>query len=134
MSGREKSASLTLLLWRLQSTTWSRKISPLLATMRMLLSVKVGATGLCGCFVISCFIGLSKLNITSGSRTYRIPSPTRALISRGSPFQPSPSPPSVDPLPVQVSSLDTDPTAEKGNLCTLFNATVVRSLQLNFCL
>uniref|UniRef100_A0AAR5PKB9 Patronin n=1 Tax=Dendroctonus ponderosae TaxID=77166 RepID=A0AAR5PKB9_DENPD len=57
---------------------------------------------------------LSKLNITSGSRTYRIPSPTRALISRGSPFQASPSPPTVDPLPVQVSSLDTDPTAEKG--------------------
>ncbi|ERL87082.1 hypothetical protein D910_04483 [Dendroctonus ponderosae] len=57
---------------------------------------------------------LSKLNITSGSRTYRIPSPTRALISRGSPFQASPSPPTVDPLPVQISSLDTDPTAEKG--------------------
>ncbi|CAG9771821.1 unnamed protein product [Ceutorhynchus assimilis] len=59
---------------------------------------------------------LSKLNITSGSRTYRIPSPTRPLlISRGSPFQPSPSPPVVEaPLSAQVSSLDGDPTAEKG--------------------
>ncbi|XP_050310591.1 patronin isoform X6 [Anthonomus grandis grandis] len=60
---------------------------------------------------------LSKLNITSGSRTYRIPSPTRPLISRNLPFQPSPSPPIVDPSPppqAQVSSLDGDPSAEKG--------------------
>lgn len=34
------------------------------------------------------FIGLSRLNITSGSRTYRIPSPTRPLITRNSFQQP----------------------------------------------
>ncbi|XP_076270911.1 calmodulin-regulated spectrin-associated protein patronin isoform X4 [Rhynchophorus ferrugineus] len=58
---------------------------------------------------------LSRLNITSGSRTYRIPSPTRPLLSRMSPFQQSPSPPVVEPLPhTEVSSLDNDPTAQKG--------------------
>ncbi|XP_066144047.1 patronin-like isoform X5 [Euwallacea fornicatus] len=58
---------------------------------------------------------LSKLNITSGSRTYRIPSPTRPLKARGSPFQPSLSPPVVEPATLtQVSSLDGDPNAEKG--------------------
>lgn len=58
--------------------------------------------------------GLSRLNITSGSRTYRIPSPTRPLITRNS-FQPSPSPPLPEPAPIaEVSSLDTDPTNQKG--------------------
>lgn len=65
---------------------------------------------------------MSKLNITSGSRTYRIPSPTRALKARGSPFQPSLSPPVVDPLPhAQVSSLDGDSGAEKGQFFNLIN-------------
>lgn len=61
--------------------------------------------------ILLIFLGLSRLNITSGSRTYRIPSPTRPLITRNS-FQPSPSPPppqSEPPPPVEVSSLDGDP-------------------------
>ncbi|KAJ8944831.1 hypothetical protein NQ314_009372 [Rhamnusium bicolor] len=58
--------------------------------------------------------GLSRLNITSGSRTYRIPSPTRPLITRNS-FQPSPSPPLTEAAPVtEISSLDNDPTSQKG--------------------
>ncbi|KAG5885276.1 hypothetical protein JTB14_005815 [Gonioctena quinquepunctata] len=58
--------------------------------------------------------GLSRLNITSGSRTYRIPSPTRPAITRNS-FQPSPSPPNLEPSPIaEVSSLDNDPTNQKG--------------------
>ncbi|KAL3282263.1 hypothetical protein HHI36_005454 [Cryptolaemus montrouzieri] len=59
--------------------------------------------------------GIGRLNITSGTRTYRIPSPTRPAISRNS-FQPSP-PSSRDsregPL-AEVSSLDNDPTSQKG--------------------
>ncbi|XP_074040441.1 calmodulin-regulated spectrin-associated protein patronin isoform X3 [Leptinotarsa decemlineata] len=58
--------------------------------------------------------GLSRLNITSGSRTYRIPSPTRPAITRNS-FQPSPSPPNLEPPPIgEVSSLDNDPSTQKG--------------------
>ncbi|KAL1491179.1 hypothetical protein ABEB36_011818 [Hypothenemus hampei] len=65
---------------------------------------------------------LSKLNITSGSRTYRIPSPTRPRgVARASPFgrgQATPSPPTAVPETVhpstQVSTLDGDPSAEKG--------------------
>lgn len=102
-------------------TTWSRKIFPLsvAATTKIWLWPRVSALlgwpiGFCGLWC-GLFSGLSKLNITSGSRTYRIPSPTRALKARGSPFQPSLSPPVVDPLPhAQVSSLDGDPGAEKG--------------------
>lgn len=57
--------------------------------------------------------GLSRLNITSGSRTYRIPSPTRPLLSRNA-FQPSP-PLEKEPSPMaEVSSLDNDPTSQKG--------------------
>ncbi|XP_044267984.1 patronin isoform X7 [Tribolium madens] len=56
--------------------------------------------------------GLSRLNITSGSRTYRIPSPTRPLITRNS-FQPSP-PPEKEPPLAEISSLDRDPTSQKG--------------------
>lgn len=63
--------------------------------------------------------GLSRLNITSGSRTYRIPSPTRPLITRNS-FQPSPPPiiasekeTSAGPVG-EISSLDNDPTNKKG--------------------
>lgn len=60
------------------------------------------------------FIGLSRLNITSGTRTYRIPSPTRPLISRNA-FQPSP-PRGATPEPplAEISSLDNDPTNQKG--------------------
>ncbi|XP_071052762.1 patronin isoform X4 [Onthophagus taurus] len=60
--------------------------------------------------------GISRLNITSGSRTYRIPSPTRPLISKNS-FQPSPSPPVVEkstPSKTEVSSLNNDPINQKG--------------------
>ncbi|GJQ85734.1 hypothetical protein Trydic_g12140 [Trypoxylus dichotomus] len=56
--------------------------------------------------------GLSRLNITSGSRTYRIPSPTRPLLSRNA-FQPSP-PIEKEPPMAEVSSLDNDPTSQKG--------------------
>lgn len=61
------------------------------------------------------FAGLSRLNITSGTRTYRIPSPTRPLISRNA-FQPSP-PRERTPEPAphtEISSLDNDPTNQKG--------------------
>ncbi|KAF5275691.1 hypothetical protein FQA39_LY06803 [Lamprigera yunnana] len=51
--------------------------------------------------------GISRLNITSGSRTYRIPSPTRPLISRTS-FQPSPI--EQDPVP----TVEEDTLNEKG--------------------
>ncbi|XP_017772472.1 PREDICTED: patronin isoform X3 [Nicrophorus vespilloides] len=62
--------------------------------------------------------GLSRLNITSGSRTYRIPSPTRPLITRNS-FQPSPSPPLLERSAshaADISSLDnrSDPSSQKG--------------------
>lgn len=57
---------------------------------------------------------LSRLNITSGTRTYRIPSPTRPLISRNA-FQPQVVPPQDSAAPaVEVSSLDNDPTNQKG--------------------
>ncbi|KAK9712450.1 Spectrin-binding region of Ca2+-Calmodulin [Popillia japonica] len=55
---------------------------------------------------------LSRLNITSGSRTYRIPSPTRPLLSRNA-FQPSPPLEKEQPV-AEVSSLDNDPTSQKG--------------------
>ncbi|KAI4466052.1 hypothetical protein MML48_3g00021872 [Holotrichia oblita] len=55
---------------------------------------------------------LTRLNITSGSRTYRIPSPTRPLLSRNA-FQPSP-PLEKEPPMAEVSSLDNDPTSQKG--------------------
>ncbi|KAJ8916210.1 hypothetical protein NQ315_016349 [Exocentrus adspersus] len=57
--------------------------------------------------------GLSRLNITSGSRTYRIPSPTRPLITRNS-FQPSPPPTEPVAPQAEISSLDNDPTNQKG--------------------
>lgn len=58
--------------------------------------------------------GLSRLNITSGTRTYRIPSPTRPLISRNA-FQPSPPLENLKEPPLaEVSSLDNDPTSQKG--------------------
>lgn len=67
--------------------------------------------------------GISKLNISSGTRTYRIPSPTRPTISRNS-FQQQqqqqhqqqqlPTPSEIEPLP-EVSALDaSDPSNEKG--------------------
>lgn len=71
-------------------------------------------------FLYYIFKGLSRLNITSGSRTYRIPSPTRPVITRNS-FQPSPSPPpqaataSAEQTPItDISSLDNDPYSQKG--------------------
>ncbi|XP_015607322.1 patronin isoform X4 [Cephus cinctus] len=60
--------------------------------------------------------GIRGLHITSGSRTYRIPSPTRPPISRNS-FQPHPSlreatpPPSSTP---EVTPLDPTDAGEKG--------------------
>ncbi|XP_057665171.1 patronin isoform X34 [Diorhabda carinulata] len=58
--------------------------------------------------------GLNRLNITSGSRTYRIPSPTRPSITRNS-FQPTPSPPTIESVPLtEISSLENDPTNQKG--------------------
>ncbi|XP_072388104.1 patronin isoform X2 [Diabrotica undecimpunctata] len=58
--------------------------------------------------------GLSRLNITSGSRTYRIPSPTRPSITRNS-FQPTPSPPVIDSIPLaEISNLDNDALNQKG--------------------
>lgn len=57
---------------------------------------------------------MSRLNITSGTRTYRIPSPTRPLISRTA-FQPSPPRESTPEPPLaEISSLDNDPTNQKG--------------------
>lgn len=46
------------------------------------------------------------MNITSGTRTYRIPSPTRPLLSRTQ-FQP-------EKEQVEVSSLDGDANGQKG--------------------
>ncbi|XP_063914584.1 patronin isoform X4 [Zophobas morio] len=60
----------------------------------------------------SFFLSCCRLNITSGSRTYRIPSPTRPLITRNS-FQPSPPPEKEAPI-AEISSLDNDPTNQKG--------------------
>lgn len=70
-------------------------------------------------------LGISRLNITSGSRTYRIPSPTRPLV-RAAFQQSTPSPPPTKQgapsnndkdvtLPLtEISSLDNDPTNQKG--------------------
>lgn len=80
--------------------------------------------------ILDCISGISRLNITSGSRTYRIPSPTRPLISRNV-FQPSPplpnipsstinaetntsSAPQTTATTAEISSLDSDPTNQKG--------------------
>lgn len=78
--------------------------------------------------------GISRLNITSGTRTYRIPSPTRPLISRTA-FHLQASPPDREQLRdhnrgqlrdhnqdqlrdqsqmAEVSSLENDPTNQKG--------------------
>lgn len=66
------------------------------------------------CYLIVFSSGLSRLNITSGTRTYRIPSPTRPLISRNA-FQPSPPRETTpEPLIAEISSLDSDPTNQKG--------------------
>lgn len=65
-------------------------------------------------YLIDLSAGLSRLNITSGTRTYRIPSPTRPLITRNA-FQPSPPRESTpEPLITEISSLDSDPTNQKG--------------------
>ncbi|KAK5646802.1 hypothetical protein RI129_005266 [Pyrocoelia pectoralis] len=53
--------------------------------------------------------GISRLNITSGSRTYRIPSPTRPLIARNA-FQPSP----IEKEPVPHTAEEEDTINEKG--------------------
>ncbi|XP_076751753.1 calmodulin-regulated spectrin-associated protein patronin isoform X5 [Xylocopa sonorina] len=60
--------------------------------------------------------GIKGLNITSGSRTYRIPSPTRPSISRNS-FQPHPSLREATPSPSgtpEVTPLDPTDAGEKG--------------------
>lgn len=60
--------------------------------------------------------GIRGLNITSGSRTYRIPSPTRPSISRNS-FQPHPSLREATPSPLgtaEVTPLDPTDAGEKG--------------------
>ncbi|XP_043601635.1 patronin isoform X9 [Bombus pyrosoma] len=60
--------------------------------------------------------GIRGLNITSGSRTYRIPSPTRPSISRNS-FQPHPSLREATPSPSgtpEVTPLDPTDAGEKG--------------------
>ncbi|XP_043510318.1 patronin isoform X5 [Frieseomelitta varia] len=60
--------------------------------------------------------GIRGLNITSGSRTYRIPSPTRPSISRNS-FQPHPSLREATPSPSgtpEVTPLDPMDAGEKG--------------------
>lgn len=56
--------------------------------------------------------GIRGLNITSGSRTYRIPSPTRPTISQNS-FQPHPSISSRSATP-DVTPLDPTDANEKG--------------------
>lgn len=56
------------------------------------------------------FSGISKLNITSGTRTYRIPSPTRPLITRNS-FQAALPVERIQPV-TQVE--DQEPENEKG--------------------
>lgn len=56
------------------------------------------------------------MHITSGSRTYRIPSPTRPSISRNS-FQPHPSLREATPSPSrtpEVTPLDPTDAGEKG--------------------
>lgn len=55
---------------------------------------------------------MSKLNITSGSKTYRIPSPTRPVITRNS-FQ-QPVPQEKRTLPSEISNLNDDPANQKG--------------------
>ncbi|XP_076668121.1 calmodulin-regulated spectrin-associated protein patronin isoform X9 [Andrena cerasifolii] len=60
--------------------------------------------------------GIRGLHITSGSRTYRIPSPTRPTISRNS-FQPHPSLREATPSPSgtpEVTPLDPTDAGEKG--------------------
>ncbi|XP_012272704.1 patronin isoform X2 [Orussus abietinus] len=60
--------------------------------------------------------GIRGLHITSGSRTYRIPSPTRPSISRNS-FQPHPSLREATPSPSatpEVTPLDPSDAGEKG--------------------
>ncbi|XP_066580923.1 patronin-like isoform X3 [Prorops nasuta] len=60
--------------------------------------------------------GIKGLNITSGSRTYRIPSPTRPSISRNS-FQPHQSLRETTPSPSctpEVTPLDSTEAGEKG--------------------
>ena len=61
--------------------------------------------------------GMRNLNITSGSRTYRIPSPTRPTISRNS-FQPHTSLREKTPSPssntAEVVPLDASDAGEKG--------------------
>ncbi|XP_060518088.1 patronin isoform X3 [Cylas formicarius] len=56
--------------------------------------------------------GLSRINIVSGTRTYRIPSPTRPHISRNS-FQPSSSPPVASELLDEPTDVD-DTSQKKG--------------------
>ncbi|XP_031344044.1 patronin isoform X4 [Photinus pyralis] len=53
--------------------------------------------------------GIGRLNITSGSRTYRIPSPTRPLTARNA-FQHSP----IEKEAIPDSTTDEDPVNEKG--------------------
>ncbi|CAH0557676.1 unnamed protein product [Brassicogethes aeneus] len=55
--------------------------------------------------------GIGRLNITSGSRTYRIPSPTRLPISRNV-FRPNDAPEAA--AAAEASGLDADPTNQKG--------------------
>ncbi|KAK0179121.1 hypothetical protein PV327_007941 [Microctonus hyperodae] len=60
--------------------------------------------------------GVRRLHITSGSRTYRIPSPTKTTISR-SPFQPHPSMREASPSPTappEITPLDSSDAGEKG--------------------
>lgn len=61
--------------------------------------------------------GIRNLHITSGSRTYRIPSPTRPSISRNS-FQPHASLREKTPSPsgntAEVVPLDSSDAGEKG--------------------
>lgn len=55
-------------------------------------------------FNINCISGISKLNISSGTRTYRIPSPTRPLISRNPFQQPQNTEVSTTELPAPVDT------------------------------
>lgn len=63
--------------------------------------------------ILFLLIGLGRLNITSGTRTYRIPSPTRPHISRNA-FQPSPPLERPEPGYTDVSSSEKDPANQKG--------------------
>lgn len=67
------------------------------------------------CKNISVFLsGLGRLNITSGTRTYRIPSPTRPhFISRNT-FQQPTQEQQESSSAAEISSLDNDPTNQKG--------------------